>query len=377
MQIATALDLKNNELQNHNGANSLIHPDSKLSSVTSIKDIDKPKAANEANFNPDPLENREINTQLANSHSELGTATPAEETSSFRSLYKGKQAFLEGAAMKGSYVGMALHGLAAVSPFLNFLPKPLTQFSDKLATFYSRYLSGVPMVIFSIPQFLEKESVKALGQLSAAFSFPFIKTVENMPVGSSFFCGVKTAIEAIEEYKGPKAEKKSDSIFHQIEEFAINYSRMWKDSLSRIGAAESLKEKYKLLCNLVFLPGYSLVQGLGMKLCRDRISDSNQSKGMEALSRWTRTLRGILGIATDFFLLGSERADVRRVGTIFSASSILSLVPPWADKLFAKYPKETREKMINVIGQSCKALDELSNALWSKLPKMNATNEAA
>lgn len=174
MQIATALDLKNNELQNHNGANSLVHPDSKLSSIISTKDTDKQKAANEANFKADILENRELNTQLADTDPKLEVDTkkegkPEEKMGSFLKLYREKQPFLEGAAMKGSYVGMALHGLAAISPFFNFLPKPLTQFTDKLATFYSRYLSGVPMVIFSIPQFLAKDSVKALGQLSAAF----------------------------------------------------------------------------------------------------------------------------------------------------------------------------------------------------------------
>ena len=232
------------------------------------------------------------------------------------------------------------------------------------------YLSGVPMMIFSMPQFIAKDTIKALAQISAAVSFPFIKTVENMPVGSSLFCGIKTAIEAIEEYKGPKVNRKSDSLLHQIEEFTSNYGRMWKDSLSKLLSKEgSLEEKFRNFCNITFLPGYSAAQGLGMLFCKERISDKTSSKLIDGIARGTRTERGILGVFTDIFLLGSKIAAARTVGITFAGSSLLSLTTPWVDKIFNKHPKETQEKILNILGQTCKALDELGNVLWSKIPK--------
>ena len=285
-------------------------------------------------------------------------------------LYQNNSKTLDNIAMSGSYIGIALHGLAATAPFLNFIPKPAKELTDKLATFYSRYLSGVPMMIFSMPQFIAKDTIKALAQISAAVSFPFIKTVENMPVGSSLFCGIKTALEAIDEYKGVKVKRKSDSLLHQIEEFTSNYSRMWKDSLSKLLSKEdSLEEKFRNFCNITFLPGYSAAQGLGMLFCKERISDKTNSKLIDGITRGTRTERGILGVFTDIFLLGSKIAAARTVGITFAGSSLLSLTTPWVDKIFSKHPKETQEKILNILGQTCKALDELGNVLWSKIPK--------
>jgi hypothetical protein len=272
--------------------------------------------------------------------------------------------------MSGSYVGIALHGLASAAPILKFIPKPIQEITDKLATFYSRYLSGLPMVIFALPKFIAKDSIKALGQISAAVSFPFIKTVENMPVGSSLFCGVKTAIEAIEEYKGPKVQRKSDSLKHQTEEFIVNYGRMWKDSLSKlISGDSSITEKFRHFCNTIFLPGYSAAQALGMFFCRGRLVDQNTSKLSDGIARATRTERGLLGTFTDLFLLGSRIPAEKTVGLTFVGSSLLSLATPWVDKVFAKHPKAVQEHILNVLGQTCKALDELGNVLWSKIPK--------
>ncbi|MFM7457771.1 MAG: hypothetical protein ACKO3R_03810 [bacterium] len=292
-------------------------------------------------------------------------------------FYANNSESLNKLAMSGSYVGITLHGLAAAAPFLNFIPKPVKELTDKLATFYSRYLSGVPMIIFSMPQFIAKDTIKALAQISAAVSFPFIKTVENMPVGSSLFCGIKTAIEAIEEYKGPKVNRKSDSLLHQIEEFASNYGRMWKDSLSKLLSKDgSLEEKFRNFCNITFLPGYSAAQGLGMLFCKERISDKSSSKLIDGVARGTRTERGILGVFTDIFLLGSKIAAARTVGITFAGSSLLSLTTPWVDKIFSKHPKETQEKILNILGQTCKALDELGNVLWSKIPKEPKINNS-
>ncbi len=295
---------------------------------------------------------------------------PQQPLNPLLQFYQNNSEYLNKLAMSGSYVGIGLHGLASVAPFLKSLPKPVREMPHKLATFYSRYLSGIPMVIFSIPQFIAKDTIKAIGQISAAVSFPFIKTVENMPVGSSLFCGIKTAIEAIEEYKGPKVSRKSDSLLHQIEEFTSNYGRMWKDSLSKLLSNESsLEEKFRHFCNISFLPGYSGAQALGMLFCRERISDKNSSKIIDGIARGTRTERGILGVVTDIFLLGSKIAASRTVGITFAGSSLLSLATPWVDKIFSKHPKETQEKILNTLGQTCKALDELGNVLWSKIPK--------
>jgi hypothetical protein len=285
-------------------------------------------------------------------------------------FYQNNSESLKKFAMSSSYVGIALHGLAAAAPFLNFIPKPAKELTDKLATFYSRYLSGVPMMIFSIPQFIAKDTIKALAQISAAVSFPFIKTVENMPVGSSLFCGIKTALEAIEEYTGPKVSRKSHSLLHQIEEFTSNYGRLWKDSLSKLLSKEgSFKENFRHFCNISFLPGYSGAQALGMLFCRERISNKTSSKLIDGIARGTRTERGVLGVLTDLFLLGSKITKIRTVGTVFSGSSLLSLTTPWIDKIFSQHPKETQEKILNILGQTCKALDELGNVLWSKISK--------
>ncbi|MBU6197027.1 MAG: hypothetical protein KGO93_05625 [Cyanobacteria bacterium REEB446] len=317
--------------------------------------------------------------QVENIHNP--TKTDSSSLNPILKLYQNNSESLNKLAMSGSYVGIALHGLAAAAPFLNFIPKPVKELTDKLATFYSRYLSGVPMMIFSMPQFIAKDTIKALAQISAAVSFPFIKTVENMPVGSSLFCGIKTAIEAIEEYKGPKVNRKSDSLLHQIEEFTSNYGRMWKDSLSKLLSKEgSLEEKFRNFCNITFLPGYSVAQGLGMLFCKERISDKTSSKLIDGIARGTRTERGILGVFTDIFLLGSKIAAARTVGITFAGSSLLSLTTPWVDKIFNKHPKETQEKILNILGQTCKALDELGNVLWSKIPKepnINNSNLAA
>ena len=319
------------------------------------------------------LENHQDKENTENKHQSPASNlhSPQQPLNPVLQFYENNSESLNKLAMSGSYVGIALHGLAAAAPFLNFIPKPVKELTDKLATFYSRYLSGVPMMIFSIPQFIAKDTIKALAQISAAVSFPFIKTVENMPVGSSLFCGIKTAIEAIEEYKGPKVNRKSDSLLHQIEEFASNYGRMWKDSLSKLLSKEdSLEEKFRNFCNITFLPGYSAAQGLGMLFCRERISDKNSSKLIDGIARGTRTERGILGVFTDIFLLGSKVAKMRTVGITFSGSSLLSLTTPWVDKIFSNHPKETQEKILNILGQTCKALDELGNVLWSKIPKL-------
>jgi hypothetical protein len=305
------------------------------------------------------------------------TKTDSRPLNPFLQFYQDNSKTLDNIAMSGSYVGIALHGLASAAPFLKFLPKPVTEMTDKLATFYSRYLSGIPMVIFSIPQFIAKDTIKAIGQVSAAVSFPFIKTVENMPVGSSLFCGIKTALEAIEEYKGPKVKRKSDSLLHQIEEFTSNYGRMWQGSLSKLLSKEySLEEKFRNFCNITFLPGYSAAQALGMLFCRERISDKNSSKIIDGVTRGTRTERGILGVLTDLFLLGSKVTAVRSVGITYAGSSLLSLATPWVDKIFSNHPKETQEKILNILGQTCKALDELGNVLWSKIPKEPKINES-
>ena len=302
---------------------------------------------------------------------------PQQPLNPLLQFYQNNSESLNKLAMSGSYVGIGLHGLASAAPFLKFLPKPVTEMTDKLATFYSRYLSGIPMVIFSIPQFIAKDTIKAIGQISAAVSFPFIKTVENMPVGSSLFCGIKTALEAIEEYKGPKVKRKSDSLLHQIEEFTSNYGRMWQGSLSKLLSKEySLEEKFRNFCNITFLPGYSAAQALGMLFCRERISDKNSSKIIDGVTRGTRTERGILGVLTDLFLLGSKVSAVRSVGITYAGSSLLSLATPWVDKIFSNHPKETQEKILNILGQTCKALDELGNVLWSKIPKEPKNNES-
>ena len=128
-------------------------------------------------------------------------------------------------------------------------------------------------------------------------------------------------------------------------------------------------EKFRHLCNMTFLPGYALCQVGGMLFCRERLEDSNASPVAGAIARGVRTLRGILGTATDFFLLGSDKKEDRTVGSAFVASSLLSIVGPWVDKIFGAYPKETQEKILNVVGQTCKALDELGNVLWAKIEK--------
>ena len=285
-------------------------------------------------------------------------------------FYQNNSEILDKVAMSGSWVGIGLHGLAAAAPLLKFVPEPVKELTDKLATFYSRYLSGVPMVIFALPKFIAKDTIKALGQLSAAVSFPFIKTVENMPVGSSLFCGIKTAIEAIEDYKGPKVTRKSDSLVHQLEEFTVNYGRMWKDSVANLFSGESsIGEKFRHFCNATFLPGYSAAQALGMLFCRGRLADQKESPFAEGIARGTRTERGVLGTLTDIFLLGSKIPAEKRVGYTFVGSSLLSLATPWVDKVFAKHPKEAQENILNILGQTCKALDELGNVLWSKIPK--------
>ena len=97
--------------------------------------------------------------------------------------------------------------------------------------------------------------------------------------------------------------------------------------------------------------------------------DKTSSKLIDRIARGTRTERGILGVLTDIFLLGSKIAAARTVGITFAGSSLLSLTTPWVDKIFNKHPKETQEKILNILGQTCKALDELGNVLWSKIPK--------
>jgi hypothetical protein len=156
---------------------------------------------------------------------------------------------------------------------------------------------------------------------------------------------------------------------------------MWKDSLSKLLSKEgSLEEKFRNFCNITFLPGYSAAQGLGMLFCKERISDKTSSKLIDGIARGTRTERGILGVFTDIFLLGSKIAAARTVGITFAGSSLLSLTTPWVDKIFSNHPKETQEKILNILGQTCKALDELGNVLWSKIPKepkINNSNLAA
>jgi hypothetical protein len=341
------------DIKNQVENSTSLEPKNPHTSITLENHQDKENAENDKHQSP-----------ASNLHS------PQQPLHPLLQFYENHSESLNKLAMSSSYVGIALHGLASILPFLKSIPKAVTEITDKSATFYSRYLSGIPMVIFSIPQFLAKDTIKALAQISAAVSFPFIKTVENMPVGSSLFCGIKTAIEAIEEYKGPKVNRKSDSLLHQIEEFASNYGRMWKDSLSKLLSKEdSLEEKFRNFCNISFLPGYSAAQGLGMLFCRERISDKNSSKLIDGIARGTRTERGILGVFTDIFLLGSKVAKMRTVGITFSGSSLLSLTTPWVDKIFSNHPKETQEKILNILGQTCKALDELGNVLWSKIPK--------
>jgi hypothetical protein len=106
-----------------------------------------------------------------------------------------------------------------------------------------------------------------------------------------------------------------------------------------------------------------------MLFCKERISDKTSSKLIDGIARGTRTERGILGVLTDIFLLGSKITAARTVGITFAGSSLLSLTTPWVDKIFNKHPKETQEKILNILGQTCKALDELGNVLWSKIPK--------
>jgi hypothetical protein len=297
------------------------------------------------------------------------TKTDSRTLNPILQLYQNNSKTIDKIAMSGSYVGMVLHGLAAAVPFLNFIPKPAKESINKLGTFYSRYLSGVPMIIFSLPKFIAKDAIKALAQISAAVSFPFIKTVENMPVGSSLFVGVKTAIEAIEEYQGPKIQRKSDSLQHQAEEFIVNYGRMWKDSLSKLSSGtSSIPEKFQHFCNTIFLPGYSVAQVLGMVFCRGHLED-HTSKLSDGIARVTRTERGLLGTITDFCLLGSRIPAERTVGLTFVGSSLISLTTPWVDKVFAKYPKAAQENILNILGRTCKALDELGNVLWSRIPK--------
>jgi len=351
-----------------------------LSPVTTNNHKLEPDIQNQVE-EPTSLENYQEEENLENKipHQPLASNlhAPQQALNPVLQFYENNSESLNKLAMSGSYVGIGLHGLAAASPFLNFIPKPVKELTDKLATLYSRYLSGVPMIIFSIPQFIAKDTIKALAQCSAAVSFPFIKTVENMPVGSSLFCGIKTAIEAIEEYQGPKVNRKSDSLLHQVEEFASNYGRMWKDSLSKLLSKDvSLEEKFRNFCNITFLPGYSAAQGLGMLFCKERISDKSSSKLIDGVARGTRTERGILGVFTDIFLLGSKIAAARTVGITFAGSSLLSLATPWVDKIFGNHPKETQEKILNILGQTCKALDELGNVLWSKIPKEPKINNS-
>lgn len=300
---------------------------------------------------------------------EENKAPPAQykNRSGFTKFLIDKQKKLNDIAMKICFGGIGLHSTAAFSPFLKFIPKPLSDFFEKGVTIYSRVLSGLPAAIFAIEDHKEKNIIPLIGKLSATLSFPLIETVENMPVASSLFCGINTALEAIEEYKGEKVTRKSDSFIHQIEEFLINYSRAWKDSLNKfMNKEENLMDKFKSFFNMVSLPCYSAVQALGMILCRDRMVDieSNSLKNKVAIS--TRTLRAILGIATDFFLLDSKEKSKRTVGATFVASSILSLVPPWANAIFKGQGQENIDNLINVFGQACKSLDELGNALWAK-----------
>ncbi|MCH2228497.1 MAG: hypothetical protein MK033_12045 [Candidatus Caenarcaniphilales bacterium] len=270
-------------------------------------------------------------------------------------------------AMKFCYGGIGIHQLAALSPLVKFIPKSISNLFEKGATLYSRILSGLPAAIFAIDDLKEKNIVPMIGKLSATLSFPLIETVENMPVASSLFCGINTALEAIEEYKGEKVTRKSNSFFHQLEEFGINYARAWKDSLNKLGDEKTdAKDKFKSLFNLVSLPGYSLVQGVGMILCRDRMADTESDSLKNKVAIGIRTLRAVLGIATDFFLLGSEKPSQRRVGATFVASSVLSLFPPWAHTILKGQSQETIDNWINVFGQECKSLDELGNALWAK-----------
>ncbi|MFZ4084770.1 MAG: hypothetical protein ACOYK1_04440 [Vampirovibrionia bacterium] len=311
--------------------------------------------------------------QVENIHNP--TKTDSKPLNPFLQFYQDNSKTLDNIAMFSSYAGIGLHGLAAAAPILKFIPDPIKKITDQFATFYSRYLSGLPMVIFALPKFIAKDSIKALAQCSAAISFPFIKTVENMPVGSSLFCGVKTAIEAIEEYKGPKIQRKSDSLKHQAEEFIVNYGRMWKDSASKLTSnTSSISEKFRHFCNTIFLPGYSAAQTLGMLFCRGRLADQNQSPFLDGVARVTRTERGLLGTLTDFFLLGSRILKERFVGLTYVGSSLLSLTTPWVDQVFAKHPKAVQENILNVLGQTCKALDELGNVLWSKIPKEPTIN---
>jgi hypothetical protein len=106
-----------------------------------------------------------------------------------------------------------------------------------------------------------------------------------------------------------------------------------------------------------------------MLFCRDRLADKNASELSDGIARATRTERGLLGTFTDIFLLGSRIPAERTVGLTFVGSSLLSLGTPWVDKVFAKHPKAVQENILNILGQTCKALDELGNVLWSKIPK--------
>ena len=159
-------------------------------------------------------------------------------------LYTKHEEKIKPAAINGSMLGIGLHGIAAAAPFLNLLPNSVKAVSDKTATFYSRFLSGVPMAIFSLSKFRDKNSIQGIGNLITAASFPLINTVENMPIASSLFCGINTAFEAIEKYPGAdKVTRKSDSIMHQLEEFAINYKKTWQHSAEEIKKVNSVWEK--------------------------------------------------------------------------------------------------------------------------------------
>lgn len=274
-------------------------------------------------------------------------------------------------AMKLCYGGITLHGTAAFSPFLKLIPKPLSDLFEKTATLYSRFVSGLPFSVFAIEDHKDKNIIPLIAKLSSTFSFPLIETVENMPVASSLFCGINTALDAIEDYKGEKVKRKTNSIFHQIEEFVINYSRTWKDSLSKFRGKGSLMDKYKSFFNMVSLPGYTIVHVLGMFLCRNRIAESDSNSFKNKVAIGTRTLRAILGIATDFFLLDSKEKSKRTIGATYIASSIFSLVPPWANVIFKGKSQENIDNLINVFGQTCKSLDELANALWAKAKQIN------
>ncbi|NQY79696.1 MAG: hypothetical protein HRT47_05225 [Candidatus Caenarcaniphilales bacterium] len=292
---------------------------------------------------------------------------PHENRSGITKFLINNQKKLNDLAMKICYGGIGVHQLAAASPILKFIPKPISNLFEKGATLYSRVLSGLPAAIFAIEDHKEKNIIPLIGKLSATLSFPLIETVENMPVASSLFCGINTALEAIEEYKGEKVTRKSDGFFHQLEEFAINYSRTWKDSLNKfMNKGGSFMEKFKNLFNVVSLPGYSIAQTLGMLLCRNRMADSESHTFKNKIAVGARTLRAILGIATDFFLLDSKDKSKRTVGATFVASSVLSLIPPWANLLFKGQSQENIDNLINIFGQECKSLDELGNALWAK-----------